>query len=225
MKKLILLTAGLFLACTLWANEPLFLVDFTNVSGKTKDWLKKNEFEAQKGFGRFPFEAKFQNNALYIFHKRKNFGLYGKEVKIEGAKKLRVTWGVDKFFSEGDDWLAGKRKIPVHVTLSFGEEKIDSGSTVIPNVPYFISFILSKNADNSKFYTGKFFKKGGRYHCASCPIEKGQVVVTEVDLLPVLQKAFGFKEIPVITLVSFGADTRETSFDGVSFIKKIEILN
>ena len=226
MKKIFFIFLGFFIVVSAF-SETLLFWNFSQEEIQRqsfKDWLEKENLEPQKGFGKFPFEAQFRNNRLYITSKKNNFGFYGRETKIEGATKLRITWGIEKFYTKGDNWLAGIQRIPIHLTLSFGEKKISSGSPFVPNVPYFISFILTKNIDNTKLYTAKFYKKGGRYYCSSCPIQEGERVVTEIDLLPVLEKAYGMKNVPVISLVSFGLDNRGTSLDAISFIEKIEIF-
>lgn len=225
MKKILFILASFVFVSSLLA-EQLLVWDFSQISKNHTfaDWLKKENFEPQKGIGSFPFIAEFKNSRLHIVHTKENFGLYGVKQKLKNAQKLRVTWGVEKFFTKGDNWLKGMKRIPIHVTLSFGEEKISSGSFVVPKLPYFITFILTENIDNTKFYTAKYYKKGGRYYCASCPIEKGAVVVTEVDLLPILQKNYGLKQVPDITLVSIGVDNRSTSLDAIAFIEKVEVL-
>ena len=226
MKKILFILCWSLLVLDIFAEEKqLLLFDFSSATTTAKKWLKKNDFKDYKGFGRFPFDAKLQNKRLYIINKKKNFGFYGKEVEIQGAKKLRVTWGIDKFFTKAGDKLKIAQNIHVYVTLSFGDEKLDSGSALIPNVPYFISFVLSKSSDNTTFQKGKYYQKGGRYYCPSCPAKQKEVVVSEVDLLFAVKQAFNLQRVPKITAVSFGVDNRKTSWDAVSFIEKIEILD
>ena len=212
-----------FFSTNLFAEEKLFSINFDQATGNAKNWLKNNGFE-QKGLGSIPFDTHFKDGELIITHKKKGYGLYGKEIKIDGVKKLRIVWGIKEPFGVEKRKPAVRENLMLHITLSFGEEKISSGSAFVPKLPYFISFILAEHADKNTFYQGKYYKKGGRYYCVSCPIKNNEVITSEIDLLPVLQKAFNFTEIPPVTLISFGIDNRQANSNAITFIQKIEFL-
>ena len=172
----------------------------------------------------FPFKTSFEKNRLYLKSESENFGLYGVELKVK-AKKIRIHWGVDKFYDKGGDWDNSEKRDPISLTVVFGDKKISSGGFAVPNLPYFVSIFLAKKASNDKAYKGNYYKKGGRYICPNCPITAGEVVITELDFLPFLKKEYGLKEVPKITGLSFGLDARDTSAKGIAFIEKIELLD
>ena len=108
--------------------------------------------------------------------------------------------------------------------VSFGTEKISSGSFVVPNLPYFISIFLEKNAQPKKLYEGRYFKKGGRYYCASEPSLSDETIVSEIDLSDLFERSFQKKILP-ITGIALEVDTSATKGQSKAFIKNIEFFN
>lgn len=207
------------------AGGIILTYDFNQVTN-AEQWLETNKFEVQKGpFKGLPFKLTAEKNRLYVKSNGNNWGLYIKKLKLEKAKKIRIFWGVEKFYTKGDDWKADLKRTALSITVSFGDKKISSGGFGVPGVPYFINLFISKNADNTKAYKGKYYTKGGRYLCPSCPVKVNEVVITEFEFLPTLTKEFGLKEVPKITGIAIGVDARGTSMDSIAFIEKIQFLD
>ena len=232
MKKIIISLLYIFflypflIGTGLLQAKTLYVVDFTKQTGNAEMWLKKNKFESQKLPTKgFPFQMEFKNNRLYLTNIIANFGSYGQELNLKNAKKIKIYWGIDKFLEEGDNWESKIKRNSLSVTVLFGDKKLPSGSVVVPKLPYYIHIFLSKSAKKNKVYAGKFYKKGGRSICPSCPIKEGEKVITELEFLPILKKEFGLKEVPKISGISFGVNVSKTSVNSVGFIEKIEILD
>src|ERR671914_5493 len=96
-------------------------------------------------------------------------------------RRWRVRWGVDRY-PQGADWAKGVYRVPIAVMVSFGEDKMASGSLWIPNAPYFLSVFLGAHEQEGRAYTARYYQQGGRYFCQPCGVPPGQTVVTEFDL-------------------------------------------
>jgi hypothetical protein len=100
---------------------------------------------------------------------------------VPGVRRLRVRWGVDRH-PQGADWAKGVYRVPIAVMVSFGEDKMASGSLFVPNAPYFLSVFLGAHEQEGRAYTARYYHQGGRYFCQPCGVPSGQTVVTEFDL-------------------------------------------
>lgn len=118
----------------------------------------------------------------------------------------------------------GIYRVPIAVVISFGESKIDSGSFYIPDAPHFISLFLGEKEKSRRAYTGKYYKKGGRYFCEPCGVRPGGTVVTEFDLAEAFKFQFGQPEIPPVSSVGFQMNTEDTRGGARAFLKKVEFL-
>jgi len=206
------------------ADESLVVhsIDFTEPeNGDAIPWLQEHGYEL-----RLDAEAinpRFTDNGLALSTERNVAGLISREVSISGADRLRVVWGVERY-PEGADWEGGVYRVPIAVMLSFGEKTISSGSLFVPDVPYFISLFLSRNAQPGKAYTAKYYKQGGRYFCDPCAPAPGETVVTEINLDDAFREQFEASEVPPITGLSIQMNTKDTAGGARSYLQRIEFL-
>ena len=221
-KRRLALTAVSFVfgATSLFA-EPIWQADFSNQSGNASAWFQDNGFELQRDAD--DIKVKFEKGRLVFSTDDETLGLFNKEVKLEGVKKIRIQWGV-LGYPKGADWAAGKLREPISLVLTFGTEKISSGSFAVPNVPYFISFFLGEKEKVDQAYLGNYYKEGGRYFCTPCQNPVGQTVVTEIEVAELFKKEFGKTTVPAITGLAIEIDTRDTEGVSSAFIEKIELL-
>ena len=88
------------------------------------------------------------------------------------------------------DWDGGNQRVPLALMFWLGKEKIDSGAFYVPDSPYFTSVFLGDRAQEGKPYSGRYYKKGGRYFCQPCRTPEGDTVVTEFDLEKAFERSF-----------------------------------
>jgi len=213
---------GLLLGWTpaLWA-QALPSYDFSGQkNGPANGWLKAQGFKMERDAD--SIKTNFEGGRLVFTTPEGTLGLFGKELRLVGVRKLRVTWGV-LAYSKGANWAQGKLREPISLVVSFGDEKMDSGSSFVPNVPYFLGFFLGEKEDSTKVYLGNYFKKGGRYFCRPCQNPVGQAVTTEVDLAATFMEQFG-RTMPPITGLTLEIDTRDTEGEAKAFVEKVEFL-
>ncbi len=203
--------------------ETVFQLDFSaQENGKAFDWFKQESFKLQNDADEI--KAQFENGKLVLEVNNDITGLFTKSVRIEGASKVRIEWGVDQY-PEGANWEKGMLREAIGVVVSFGDKKIASGSFVVPDVPYFIGIFLGEHEKEGKAYLGNYFKKGGRYFCSPCGSEVGQTVVTEFDLAGTFIREFGQSTVPFISSISFEIDARDTNGRSKAFIKSLTFLS
>lgn len=222
MNRIKICLLGLMLGWTpaLWA-QVLPSYDFSGQKNSPAGpWLKTQGFKLERDAD--AINTNFEGGRLVFATPEGTLGLFGKELKLLGVRRLRVTWGV-LAYPKGADWGAGKLREPISLVVSFGDEKIDSGSSFVPNMPYFLSFFLGEREDSTKVYLGNYFKKGGRYFCRPCQNPVGQVVTTEVDLAALFMEQFG-RTMPPITGLTVEIDTRDTKGEAKAFVQKVEFL-
>ncbi len=223
MKKLILcFVFSAFLTGNLFAVV-LYSLDFSKAeNGNAEKWFENNDFDFR--IDADDFDLSFENNALILKNEKDNNGLMFKQVKIENVKRLRIEWGVNKY-PKGIDWEKGMTRDAIMVLISFGTKNIDSGSFVVPNVPYFIGYFLGEKEIEGKAYKGQYFQKGGRYVCQPCGVPAGETVVTEVNIEEQFKQFFDKGKMPDISAVAIESDTRDLKEASEAFIKKIEFLS
>jgi len=203
--------------------EVVYTLDFTKQKdGSAFKWLESNGFNLKQDADEMILQ--FETGKLIIGTDDDINGVLIKEVKINNAKQIRIEWGVIQYPS-GADWEGGVLREAVGVIMTFGTKKIDSGSFVIPNIPYFINIFLGEKEIEGKAYVGKYFKKGGRYFCSPCRVPVGESVVTVFNFNDAFKKQFKLKTVPPITALAIEADTRDTKGISKAFIKKIELLS
>ena len=222
-----ILMFGLFLSLLLvpilTQAETVYRLDFsTQKNGNAADWFAKNDFKFQNDGDEI--KARFENGKLLLEIDDDINGLITKEVRIEGATKVRIEWGVNRYLKEAN-WENGVLREAIGFIVSFGDEKISSGSFVVPNVPYFIVIFLGQHAIEGKAYLGKYYKKGGRYFCSPCGSKPGQTVVTEFNLAETFKNQFKKSTVPFISGFSFEIDARDTDGNSQVFIKSISFIS
>ncbi len=208
------------------SEEPKVIhsIDFAGKQDKKAlDWFKENGYRLEKDASnenRLAFS--FKAEALVIEAKCKAFGLAVKEVPDVQARKVRITWGVDKF-PAGASWDKGLNREALMLYLFFGKEKIKSGNLLFPSSPYYTGLFLSDVDTKDKVYIGNSYKTCGRYVCLANP-KPGETVTTEFEL-EAFKTMFGKDKTPAVTGFSLEVDTGGTA-DGLSkaFVSRIEFL-
>ncbi len=203
--------------------ETVFRLDFSNQkNGNASDWFAGNGFKLQNDGNKI--KSRFENGMLLLEVDKDINGLITKEVRIEGATKVRIEWGVKRYL-KGANWEKGVLREAIGFIVSFGDDKISSGSMVVPNVPYFIVIFLGEHEIEGKAYLGKYYQKGGRYFCQPCGSAPGETVVTEFDLAKTFKSQFGKSTVPFISGFSFEIDARDTDGNSQVFIKSISFIS
>lgn len=223
---LLLLVMLVCQAATLDAAEVIHSFDFTTQqSGSALPWLKQQGFQFKLKFE--ALNPKFENGALVLSTERPEAGVAGyifaEGEELARVERLRIVWGVSKF-PEGADWERGINRTALAVMVSFGHERISSGLPFgLFAAPYFISPFIGAREIEGKIYTGRFWKKGGRYVCIKSP-NPGETVVTDLNVNLLFQKVFDKKVTPPVTAVGIQMNTKGTEGKAAAFIKKIEFL-
>ena len=203
-------------------SEVVYSIDFTKMAdGDAQTWFKENNYTFRLDADEL--NLKFQNGRLVLSNDGDVNGLLYKELEIRGAKRVRIEWGVNKY-PPGIDWENGFFRDGVMLLMTFGNESISSGSFIIPNVPYFIALFLGEKEQDGKAYTGRFYKKGGRYICTPCGAPEGKTVVTDFEFDARFKELFNKSEVPHISAIGIEMDSRDIDSYAEAFINKIEFL-
>ena len=204
------------------AGRVLHRVDFsTQPDGDAVAWLQ------QQGFA-FHLRARdlaprFESGRLVLETATEAAGGFVRQLHVPGARRLRVRWGVDRY-PQGADWAKGVYRVPIAVMVSFGEDKMASGSLFVPNAPYFLSVFLGAHEQEGRAYTAKYYHKGGRYFCQPCGVPPGQTVVTEFDLARHFTEQFPPRVLPPVSSVGVQMNTTDTTGGARAFLMSIELL-
>ncbi|MBU3916873.1 hypothetical protein KKA14_15180 [bacterium] len=203
--------------------DVLYRLDFTEMKdGDAVKWFKKEGFVFKRDGDEVNLQ--FNKNRLIIENPKEINGLITKQVEIKNAKRIRIEWGVSKY-PQGANWEKGILREAIGFVITFGDEKISSGSFVVPDVPYFIELFLGELEVENKVYTGNYYKKGGRYICTPCKNKVDETIVTDFELKENFSKFFKESVVPPITGLTIETDTRDTEGLSKAFIKKIEIFS
>ena len=208
------------------AADVIYALDFTTQQpGSAIPWLKKQGFQFKLGFE--ALNPRFEKGALVLSTEGPEAGVVGytfpKGKELSGVERLRITWGVSKF-PEGADWEHGINRTAIAVMASFGHERLSSGLPFgIFAAPYFISPFIGRKEIEGKTYTGRFWKKGGRYVCIKSP-NVGEVVVTDLNVDQLFRKLFDKTLTPPVTAIGIQMNTKGTEGKAAAFIRKIEFL-
>lgn len=203
-------------------------IDFAGEPGVSAyQWLEAGNFQLQHDAKRKDKILLSQSEgALQLEVLKPAFGLILHELHVPDANHLRIRWGVSKF-PKGASYEQGVDDESIMVYVFFGDKKLPSGSLLIPDSPYFIGFFLCpKGADKlEKPYTGRHFKKSGRFIC----LEHSQPdteVETQVDLVEEFRKSFQLDDVPPVSSFSIELDTTHAKGNGAAsaFLKRIEFL-
>jgi hypothetical protein len=224
--KLLLLAVFIGPVTALDAADVIYSLDFTTQpSGSALPWLRQQGFQFKLGFE--ALNPRFENGALVLSTEGPEAGVVGYTFaagrELAGVERLRIVWGVSKF-PEGADWEHGVNRTAIAVMASFGHERLSSGLPFgIFAAPYFISPFIGRKEIEGKTYTGRFWKKGGRYVCIKSP-NVGDVVVTDLNVDQFFRKLFNKTPTPPVTAIGIQMNTKGTEGKAAAFIRKIEFL-
>ena len=205
------------------SSRVLYRVDFSQQpDGDAVAWLK------QQGFA-FHLHAndlapRFERGRLVLETAKETAGVLVQKLHVPGVRRLRVRWGVDRY-PRGADWTKGVYRVPIAVMVSFGEDKMASGSMLIPDAPYFLSVFLGEHEQEGRAYTARYFTKGGRYFCQPCGVKPGQTVVTEFDLATHFTEQFQHSVLPPVSSLSVQMNTTDTTGGARAFLITVELLD
>jgi len=212
----------------------LYELNFAQAGGDAEAWFEKKGWKFEENMS--DMGPRFEHGQLLIEPTDTDLGAIVKQFNsseaLQNVKRLRIEWGVNQY-SDGADWSGDRSdtrntREPVSLMVFFGTEKMDSGSYVVPNLPYFLSFFLGKNEKPDQEYYGNYWQEGGRYFCIPCDGSTGKTFVTEVALSELFQKTFS-KSAPAVTGLTIEVDAKDTNAQNgkhsSAFIKKIELLS
>jgi hypothetical protein len=133
-------------------EEIILRIDFTHQpDGDAIPWLKQQGFEFKLDAERLnPY---FEDHRLVLDTFGEEAGLIVRKLRIIGAKRIRITWGVDRY-PQGANWAKGIFRVPIAVMISFGEEKMAVATFVLPVRPRLgrllpLSLILTRPSTNN----------------------------------------------------------------------------
>ncbi len=203
-------------------GEVVHTTDFTGQpAGPAIQWLRNEGYELR--LDATALDPQFTDQGLTLSTKQQRAGLFGRKLTVPDARWIRIEWGVERY-PDGADWENGIYRVPIAVMVSFGEKEISSGSFFLPNMPYFISVFLSRNAEAGKGYTANYYHKGGRYYCGPCAPRPGETVTTTFDLQGAFREAFAKDTVPPIKGISFQMNTKDTTGGARAYLRRIEFL-
>jgi hypothetical protein len=204
------------------AGRVLYRADFsTQPDGDAVAWLKRQGFEFH--LRAHDLAPRFEQGRLVLETATETAGGFVQTLNVPGVRRLRVRWGVDRY-PQGADWAKGVYRVPIAVMVSFGEDKMASGSLFVPNTPYFLSLFLGEHEQEGRAYTARYYQKGGRYFCQPCGAPPGQTVVTEFDLATQFTEQFQQTALPPVSSVGFQMNTTDTTGGARAFLMSIELL-
>ncbi|MGA1597975.1 MAG: hypothetical protein ACO4AU_02920 [bacterium] len=232
-KRLFSFACSLFLASGVLSAQTVYEIDFSKASGKAESWFKSQGWEFKEDMG--DMNPRFEGGRFVVEPKDDELGVIVRQLEggdqLSGVQRLRIEWGVDQY-PAGADWSGPKDKTrntrePISLMVFFGEDKIDSGSTFVPNLPYFMSFFLGEKERPGQAYYGNYWQKGGRYFCIPCDGSTGKTLVTDVNLPELFKQEFG-KAMPAISGLTIEIDVQKTEKSNgrhaKAFIQKIQLL-
>ncbi|MGH8651713.1 MAG: hypothetical protein ACREYE_05800 [Gammaproteobacteria bacterium] len=198
------------------------MLDFSDqADGDAISWLQANGFQFKLDAD--DLNPHFNHQRLMLETSDEKAGYFVRRMNLPKVKGIRLIWGVDRY-PQGADWERGIYRVSIAVVISFGEKKIDSGSFYIADAPYFISLFLGEKEKSGRAYTGKYYKKGGRYFCKPCGAPLGETVVTEFDLEGAFKSQFRQSKMPPISSFGFQMNTEDTRGGARAFLKRVEFL-
>lgn len=219
LAKVTITAVGVVFSSALYAQSPIYTLDFSKASGDAEDWFENNGWELKSDAD--DMNPKFNGGKFTIKTDDDDLGLFTKQVNIRNARRVRIEWGVTSY-PKGADWEKGVYREAISFVMSFGKKKIASGASYVPDVPYFISLFLGEKEKEGKKYIGNYYKKGGHYYCIPCGNPAGTTIITEYEIPENFKKTFGQSSVPTITGIAFEIDVRDTDGKSAAFVKKIE---
>jgi hypothetical protein len=200
--------------------------DFTGYTGgSVLSWLQSKGFQAKQDASSNKVVYTIDHGDLNLQAKQKALALLLSEANLIGFTKVRITWGVEQF-PQGASYENGVRSDPLMIYLFFGDQKISSGSMLVPDSPYFIGLFPCQSDPVGKPYKGRYFKAGGRYVCAD-HATAGQTLTTTFNFDDAFKKFFNQTQTPYVSGFGIGIDTDAAKGNGTasSFVQSIEFLD
>lgn len=212
----------------------VYELDFSQARGDAEDWFEDKGWKFQEDMD--DMNPRFENGAFIIEPEDDDLGAISKELSmataLKNVKRVRIEWGVDQY-PAGANWSGPKSKTrntrePVSLMIFFGKDRIDSGSSFVPNLPYFISLFLGEKEKPGTIYYGNYWQKGGRYLCEPCDGSTGTTFITDIAIADKFKEMFSM-DAPPITGLTIEVDAQKTDRKNgrhsKAFIKKIQFFD
>jgi len=216
MKKIVLIV--MMLGSFLMANpKVVYSLDFSKQKdGDATHWMQTKGFQFLLDSKKL--NLRFSQGKLTFETKKSIAGLFGIRFKngIANIGSVLIEWGVEKF-PKGADWSKGNNRVAIGAIFIMGTERFSSGMPFIKSVPYFLTPFIGEKESIGKQYTGKLYKKSGKYYCVS---NKTGFKKTRFNIDKKFKEAFGTK-VPPLTAFAFQMNTKNTNGGAKAFIRKI----
>lgn len=206
----------------------VYSIDFSNQpDGDARPWLKKKgylqELDADE------INVNFHNNQLNLETNKQKAAIFAlqlaPEAYLKNISSIDIEWGVTRQ-PTGANWEKGNNRVPIALMFFFGTEKISSGLPFgINSAPYFLSPFIGNKEVPGKAYTGKLYKKGGRYLCLAVSNGSGKVIKSTLKIDPRYMKLFHKGDIPPLTAIAFQMNTKDTDGGASAFIRKLDFYS
>jgi len=220
MKKIVLIVVlmGSFLMA---GSKVLYSLDFSKQKdGDATAWMQSKGFQ-------FLLDSKelnlrFSKGRLTFETTNSIAGLFGVRFKdgISNVGSVLIEWGVEKF-PKGANWSQGNNRVAIGAIFVMGKERFSSGIPFVKSVPYFLAPFIGEKESVGKQYTGKLYKKSGKYYCVS---NKTGLKKTRFNIDQKFKASFGVN-VPALTAFAFQMNTKNTDGGAKAFIKKITIYS
>lgn len=216
MRYLICLVSVMFLMSSIPAEASNSTIDFKEAQGRDiYQWLGSKGFTLERSANdreKTKLTATKKGLLIEALAPAQSI-LMLKKSYPNNPSTVEIKWGVNKFPKDAS-YSKGRRNEAIMFYAFFGKEMIDSGSTFIPNSPYFLALRLCEKDKVGVLQKGGYFHKGGRFVCVAHP-KAGEIVTTTYDLKAAFRKAFG-KEAPPLSAIGLEFDTTNPRDKGTS---------
>lgn len=208
------------------ASRQSYLVDFSDhAAGSVEEWLKTKGFVPEKDARRRDrFGLSADEHGLAIQAERRLFGVLTNErVDVPVVSGIEIVWGVTRY-PKGASYERGVNNEAIMIYVFLGDERLPSGSFLIPDSPYFIALYLCRDDRLNHPYVGNYFKKSGRFVCLDQP-KPGETTVSRFDLLSAYRAYFDKEgdDDPAVSGMAISVDTSKSGDGGKAgaFIKRV----
>ena len=203
-------------------------IDFSKQpEGDARLWLEKKGYLLE--LDALEIDVNFHNNQLNLETKEQKTGIFVLQLTPENFLKnitsIDIEWGVIRQ-PAGADWENGNNRVPIALMFFFGTEKISSGLPFgINSAPYFLSPFIGYKEVPGKVYTGKLYKKGGRYLCVAVSEGSEELIKSTIKIDPIYMNLFHKDNIPSLTGIAFQMNTEDTQGGASVFIRKLDFYS
>ncbi|MDH3981777.1 MAG: hypothetical protein OES84_02625 [Kiritimatiellaceae bacterium] len=213
--------------------EVVYQLDFAQAKGDVKTWFESRGWKIQGKI--LKMKPRFENGTLVLETMKSHSGAFiyqfNKDQFLKDAHHIAIEWGVEQY-PAGADWggpidKTRNTRDAIDVMITFGSKKLDSGSLVVPSIPYFIGLFPADGEETGKAYYGNYWQKGGRYFCISGD-GTTEPILTRFALSEKFQETFG-KPAPPISGITIEVDAKNTTKKNgrhsKAYIRKITITS